>query len=148
MAVPATKEQALRNMRVMWFAFIMSVVLYIYMGLTLKPSFSWMSFKNAGTIFAVLSALYFFGFLWAWWKFYRPAVQLIRTNPTDVHAVGRLMVAWIMLLAGAEAEILFGFIFWMGNKTLVQSLPFFVLGSLMLLSLWPRQVWSPAEAAQ
>jgi hypothetical protein len=148
MAVPVTKEQALRNMRVMWFGFILSVVLYIYIGLTMKPSFSWMGFRNAETIFGVLSTFYFLGFLWAWWKVYRPAMRLVRNQPEDVHAVRRLMVGWIMLLAGAEAEVLFGFIFWMGNKTFAQSLPFFVLGSVLLLSLWPRQFWSSADAAQ
>jgi hypothetical protein len=89
MAVPVTKEQALRNMRVMWFGFILSVVLYIYIGLTMKPSFSWMGFRNAETIFGVLSTFYFLGFLWAWWKVYRPAMRLVRNQPEDVHAVRR-----------------------------------------------------------
>ena len=134
-------------MRVMWFAFIMSVVLYIYIGVTVKSSFSWLGFKNAGTIFVVLSAFEVFYFLLAWRKFYQPAMEFIRNQPEDVHAVGRLMVGWIILLAAAESEILFGFVFWMGNKTFKQSLLFFVLGVLMLLSLWPRQFWSASGIA-
>lgn len=134
-------------MRLIWFAFIVSVVLYIYMGETMAADFSWLGFNNAEKIWGVWAMLDLFYFLWVWRKFYRPAVELIRKQPEDAHAVRRWMLGRIMLLASGEAEILLGVLFWMGDKTFTQSLPFFVIGSLMLLSLWPRQVWSSAESA-
>jgi hypothetical protein len=135
-------------MRLMWFGFIVSVALYICIGETMMANFSWLAFNDAGKILGVLSILDFSYFLWVWRKFYRPAVESIRKQPEDVHVVRRWVISWIMLVASGEGEILLGFVFWMGGKTLTQSLPFFVVGSLLLLSLWPRPVWSPAKAAQ
>lgn len=144
MAAPTTKEEALLQLRLTWFAFVVSVVLYVYIGETMAASFSWLGFNNARKILGVLSILDFFYFLWAWRKFFRPAVELIRKQPEDVRAVKRWIFGWTVLVTISESEILLGFTLWMGNKSLMESLPIFVLGSLMLLSLWPRQVWSDA----
>lgn len=147
MKVPAAKEKALRDMRLTWFAFIMSVVLYIYAGSIMKPSLSWLGFNHVGTILGLLSILDFFYFLLLWVKLYRPASEQARSQPDDARAIRRLQVGWTILVAMAESEVLFGLVFWMGSKTFTQSLPFFVLGVLMLLSLWPRQFWSSSAIA-
>ena len=120
-------------MRVMWFAFIVSVVLYIYVCMMIKPS------SPSGAtmaLFIVPAALDLLLFFWIRIKRYAPALQ---SQPGDVRAVGKWRVYWVLLLALAEAEILFGVVSWMLNGIFKQSLPFFVLGSLLLLSLWPRQ---------
>jgi hypothetical protein len=140
-----TKEQALRSMRVMWFAFIVSVVLYLYIGttLSLKPTST-----ASMTLFAAPAALDFLSFLWFRFKRYVPALRELRSRLNDVGTIRRYMTYWIILVAMAEAEALFGLACWMVNGKFMPCLPFFVLGSLLLLWLWPRQVLSSAEAAQ
>jgi len=144
MAVRVTKEQTLRTMRVIWFAFIMSVVLYIYVCKMIRPS----SPSGAETtLFVVPAVLDLLSFLWIRFKRYAPALQSLQSQPEDVRAVAKWRVFLVALLAMAEAEILFGVVSWMLNGIFRQSLPFFVLGSLLLLSLWPRQFWSSSPIA-
>jgi hypothetical protein len=145
MAVPTTKEQALHNMRVMWFAFIISVVLYLYVGATLSPK---PSPASAMTIFILPAALDLLWFLWFRLKRYVPALRNLQSQPDDAHAIRRWTAYWVVLLAMAEAEVLFGLACWMVNGRFTQCVPFFAVGSLLLLSLWPRQAWPSAEAAQ
>ncbi|MFZ0332562.1 MAG: hypothetical protein WAN10_07760 [Candidatus Acidiferrales bacterium] len=142
MAIPVTKEQALRNMRVMWFAFIMSVVLYLYVGTTLSPK---PSPAPAMTIFILPAALDFLWYLWFRLKRYVPALRSLQSQPDDAGAIRRWTAYWVILLAMAEAEILFGLACWMVNGRFTPCIAFFALGSLLLLSLWPRQVWSSSE---
>lgn len=140
MAVPRTKEQALRQMRSMWFALLVSIPIYIYAG-GIVGRVSWLRFRSAGMIFIVLAALNLLAFSWALRKRYLPAKRSVERQPENADAVRRWMSSWTIVLCNANALIVFGFAFWMGGKTLGQSLPFFVLGSLLILSLWPRQVW-------
>jgi hypothetical protein len=146
MVARVTKEQALRNMRVMWLAFLMSVVLYLYVGttLSLKPTTPAASM----TLFAAPAVLDFLFFVWFRFKRYAPALRNLESQPDDVRAIGRCMTYWIILLAFAEAQVLFGLACWLVNGRFMPCLPFFVLGSILLLSLWPRQVWSSAQAPQ
>ena len=146
MAASITKEEALAKLRRLWFSFVVSIALYLWIG-EIVPGSSWLAFDHAGKTFGILSVLDLLYFFWARRKFYRPAVELIRNQPEDIHGVRRWMVSWVMLLSAAEFEILFGLASRLGGKTLQQSLPFYVIGSLLILSLWPRQVWSSTKIA-
>jgi hypothetical protein len=146
LVAPKTKEEALRQMRLIWFAFIVSIALYVWIGETM-PGFSWLTFPNAGKTFVTLAVLNFLYFLWAWRKLYSRALEVIQIQPENIHAVRRWMNAWIILMCLAESETLFGLAFRMGGKTLQQSLPFYMVGSILTLWLWPRQVWSSTKTA-
>lgn len=127
-------------MRSMWFAFIVSIPLYIYVG-SIVGWVSWLGFRSAGMIFIVLAALNLLAFSWALRKRYLPAKRAVERQPENADAVKRWMNSWTIVLCNANSLIVLGFAFWMGGKTLGQSLPFFVLGFLLILSLWPRQLW-------
>jgi hypothetical protein len=146
LAAPRTKEEALQYMRFTWFAFIVSIVLYVWIGETM-PGFSWLNFAKAGEIFVILGVFNLLSFLWARRKLYSPALEVIQSQPENVRAVRRWMSSWIVLLCIAQSETLFGLAFRMGDKTLQQSLPFYVVGSVLTLWLWPRQVWSSTKIA-
>jgi hypothetical protein len=147
LAAPKTKEEVLGQMRGLWLAFLASVPLYLCVG-EISKTIPWLNFPNAEATLATLAVLALFSFLWVLLKRYFPALQIVRSQPNDMHAVRRWQVFWVNLLAIANCQILFGFVFWMGGKTFTQSAPFFVVGSLLLLLLWPRQVWSSAAATQ
>jgi hypothetical protein len=141
LAAAKTKEEALQQMRLIWFAFVVSIALYVWIGETM-PGFSWLTFRNAGKTFVILAVLNLLSFTWAFRKRYIPARAVLRSKPEDIRAVKRWTTYWLILLCNANSLILFGLAFRLGDKTLWQSLPFYVVGSLLILSLWPRQVWS------
>jgi hypothetical protein len=143
LAAPKTKEEALRQMRFVWCAFIVSIPLYFYCG-EMAQRISWLGFSNAGTVFVVLGALSLLSFSRTLRRRYLPALRVFRSQPENVDAVKRWMNSWTVLICIANSEIVSGFAFWMGGKTWQQSLPFFVIGSVLILSLWPRQV-SPSS---
>lgn len=144
LAAARTKEEALQQMRFIWFAFIVSIALYVWIGETM-PGFSWLTFDNAGKAFFILAVLNLVSFSWAWRKLYSPALAVIRSHPENIRAVKRWMSSWIILLCNAESLAVFGLAFRMGDKTLQQSSPFYVVGLLLTLWLWPRQVWQSTK---
>jgi hypothetical protein len=146
LATPKTRAEELRQMRLVWFCFIISIPLYAYIGETM-PRFSWLSFPNAGKTFAILAALHLLSFSWALRKRYSPTVGAVRTEPEDMLAVKRWMASWTILIGNANSVVLFGFALRMGGKTLQRSLPFYVVGALLILSLWARQIWPSTKMA-
>jgi hypothetical protein len=146
LAAPRSKQEALQEMRMMWFGLITANVLYVYIGET-EPVLSWLSFRHAAKTFAILAMLSFIAFAWALWKRYLPAVEALRDQPENMQAVKRWMGRWTILLCNASSLTLFGLAFRMGGKTLQQSAPFYLVGVLLTLWLWPRQVWSSARIA-
>ncbi|MGB6874486.1 MAG: hypothetical protein WBD87_00495 [Candidatus Acidiferrales bacterium] len=145
MALPKTKEETLLHMRLIWFAFLMSIPLYIYAGML--ASFSWLNIRNSGIIFDVLGVLDLLYFGGIRISLYARAREAAQGHSDDIRAVRRWMVFWIVLLSSAEAEALFGVCLQVGNNTLRPALPFFVVAFLLLLTLWPRQIWSPGITA-
>jgi len=91
-----------------------------------------------------LSDLSLIQFSWFRRKRYSSALALVREQPENIDAVRRWMNSWIVLLCLAESVTVFGFFFRVGDKTLEQSLPFYAVGALLILWLWPRQVWPSA----
>lgn len=144
MAAPSTKEEALRQMRAVWFCFLISIPLYVYFG-EMMPVFSWLSFPNAGKIFVTLAVLDLLSFSWALRKRYSPAVRAVRGEPETMRNAKRWMASWTILICDASSLMLLGIAFRLGGKTLRQSLPFYLVGALLILSLWPRQIWSPTR---
>lgn len=141
MALPKTNEEALLQMRLIWFAFLMSIPLYIYAAA--MTNFTWLNFRNARTIFDVLGILDLLYFAWIRISWFPRAVEAAQKHSEDIRAVRRWMVVWTILVSIAESEALFGVCLQTGNEALKPALPFYVLASLLLLTLWPRQIWSP-----
>lgn len=133
-------------MRLLWLAFFVSIALYVWIGETM-PGFSWLSFENAGKILFMLAVLDLLSFSWARRKLYSPALEVLQSQPENIRAVKRWMSTWTILLCNAQAVAVFGLAFRMGDKTLRQSLAFYVVGFLLTLWLWPRQVWSSTRTA-
>jgi hypothetical protein len=126
-------------MRLIWLAFLISILLYVYIGDTMA-GISWLTFSNGGKSFILLSALGLLSFVLFRKKRYSAALEFAKQQPENIHAVRGWMNSWIVLLSIAESEALFGLCFRMGNKTLQQSLPFYAVGFLLTLSLWPRRI--------
>jgi hypothetical protein len=133
-------------MRFVWFGYIVSIVLYVWVGETM-PGLSWLNFSRAGETFVILGVLDLLYFSWSKRKRYSPALEGIQSQPENIRTVRRWMNSWIVLVCIAQSEALFGLVFRMGDKTLQQSLPFYVVGFLLTLWLWPRQVWSSTSNA-
>jgi len=131
-------------MRFMWFSFIISIPLYVFLGEAM-PGLSWLSFPNAGKAFVILAVLNLLSFSWALRKRYSPALANLRSQPEKIQAVKRWTTYWIILLCSANSITVIGLAFRMGGKTLQQTLPFYVVGSVLTFSLWPRQVRSVAQ---
>lgn len=133
-------------MRLIWFAFLMTIPLYIY-GATIG-GFSWLNIRNAGPIFGILGISDLFSFAWIRVGRYSRALEATKEHAEDIHTVRRWKAVWTVLLCMTEAEALFGVCLEVGKHALRPALPFYVLASLLLLTLWPRQVWSstPLEA--
>jgi hypothetical protein len=131
-------------MRLTWFTFVASFALIIWTGETTQ-GFSWLAVSSAGKTIVILAMFYTLSFLFIWRKRYIPALIAVRNQPEDMHAVRRWTSYWTILLCAANSGALFGFAFRVGGKTLQQSLPFYVTGFLLILWLWPRQVWSSSE---
>jgi len=141
---PNTIGEALQQMRFMWFAIALTIPLYVYAGGTLTE-LSWLTFRNAGRIITILVALNLTSFWWTLRRRYLPALAVLRSQRNSVQAVRRWMRYWTMLLCSAESVVVLGVVFRLGGKTLRQSLAFYVIGSLLILSLWPRRIESSTE---
>lgn len=139
--LPRTKEEALRQMRFIWFSFIVSIPLYIWTGETIQGP-SWLTFPNAGTVFIIIGVLNLLSLSWAWRKRYSPALEAIRSQPENIDVVRRWNNSWTIVICNADAMTVVGLAFRLGGKTLLQSLTFYVVGALSVLWLWPREVWS------
>ncbi len=146
MAAPRTTEEALHQMRVIWFSILVSIPLYLYAG-DVVGAIPWLSFPSAGKVFIVLAVLNLYYAFWFRRSRYLPAVIAIQDQPENVHAVRRWMSSWTVLICMAESEAVYGFAFRMGNKRLAQSLPFSVVAAIWTLWLWPRQAWVSDEIA-
>jgi len=144
LAVPKTKEEALRHMRLTWLSFVASFALIVWTGET-THGFSWLAAPSAGKTIVILAVSYILSFLFIWRKRYSAALMAVRSQPDDMRAVRRWTAYWSILLCAAMSGAIFGCAVRMGGKTLQQSLPFYMTGALLILWLWPRQVWSRPE---
>lgn len=140
-----TKEEALRQMRLMWFAFLMTIPLYIY-GVAIG-GLSWLHIRNAGTIFGVLGVLDLFYFAWIRMTRYSRALEAAQEHAEDMRTVRRWTVFWTVLVAIAESEALFGVCLQAAKDALRPAVPFYAVAFVLLLSLWPRQIWSSGITA-
>jgi len=88
MAPPKTKEEALQQMRLIWLAFLVSVLLYLYIGYAMPP-FPWLEFRHAQATISVLSVLDLVNFVWFRVKRFPSALQSAQAQPQDIHAIRR-----------------------------------------------------------
>ena len=140
MATPRTREETLQEMRLMWFVFIATIPVYVFMGETTR--FSWLSSPVAGKILICYAALNVLSVSWALRKRYIPALESLRSQPENTHDLVRWKAGWLIVICNATALILVGLAFRLGGRTLQQSLPFYLVGTFLSLWLWPRQVGS------
>jgi hypothetical protein len=125
-------------MRLNWLTFIAGTIpLYVYLGWRIQ--ISWLNFPNAGKTFVILGVLNLFFFLWFLQKRYLPALEAMRQSE-DISNVRRWIARWTFLLYTANCLVAVGLLFRMGGGTLQQSVPFYTVGLLLILSLWPRQI--------
>jgi hypothetical protein len=143
-APPKTRKEALRQMRYIWGAEIIAIALYVLIGEI--STVSWLGFPNAGKIFILLGIADCFYFFWWVRKRYSSASDVVRRQPEDIRSVRRWTNSWVTLICLAQSEALWGLAFRLGHKTLEETLPFYVLASLLTLWLWPRTVWASAYA--
>ena len=59
-------------MRLIWFSFIVSIPLYIWIGETIQGP-SWLAFPNAEAVLIILGVLNLLSLSWIWRKRYSPA---------------------------------------------------------------------------
>lgn len=140
MATPKTKGEALQQMRLMWFAFLATIALYIYGGTI--TSFSFLNFRNEGIVFSVLGILDLLSFIRVRMHLYPRALKALQERPEDVRTVKRWNTLWTALLCIAETEAVFGVCVQMAHHKVQPALPFYGLAFLLILFLWPRQIRS------
>jgi hypothetical protein len=138
MPAPNTKEEALQQMRLIWLAFLVSVLFYVYIGYTMPP-FPWLQFRHAQTTISVLGVLDLLNFVWFRVKRFPSALQFAQARPQNIHAIRRWRIEWIILVTFAEAEAMFGILIQWGQNS-QKAIPFYALSFLLILSLWPRQI--------
>ena len=139
--IPRTREQALRQTRLISFSFIVSIPLYIWIGETIQGP-AWLAFPIAETALVILGVLNLLSLSWVWKKRYSPALEAMRDHSEDINVVRRWTNSWTIALCNLNALTVFGPAFRLGNRTLLQSLAFYVVGALSVLGLWPREVGS------
>ena len=137
--------EALQQMRLMWFAFLATIALYIYAGTI--TNFSFLNFRNEGIVLSILGILDLLYFGAIRLGLFARALKAAQEHPEDMRAVRRYTVAWTILLSIAEAEALFGVCVQMARHKIQPALPFYGLAFLLILSLWPRQIRSQDMAA-
>jgi hypothetical protein len=84
-----TSEEALRQMRRLWFTLIVSFALFVWIGETM-PGYSWLAFPSAGKIFVLLAAFNLVSLFWFWRERYSPALGAIRSQPQDINVVRKV----------------------------------------------------------
>jgi hypothetical protein len=136
-----TGVEALRQMRVIWLSFIVAISLYAWTG-EMTAGISWLMFSHSEIIFVTLAGLNLLSFFWAWGKVYRPALRALRNQPENIQLVRRWMTGWMILVCNATALPVWGLALRVGGKTVGESFSFYGIGLLLILWLWPRQVWS------
>jgi hypothetical protein len=127
-------------MRFAWLAFVVSILLYAYIGEAM-PRLAWFSFANAASVYIVLSVFNLYYFFQVRKRLYSPALKALQDEPDNIQAVRRWMGGGIVLISIAQCEALFGLALREDGKTLEQTLPFYLVGFLLTLWLWPRKVW-------
>jgi hypothetical protein len=127
----------------MWFTFVATIPLYVFMGETTR--FSWLSSPVAGKILVSYAALDVLCFSWALRKRYIPALESLRSQTENTRDVVRWKGGWLIAFCSAINLILVGLALRLGGRTLQQSLPFCLVGILLTLWLWPRQVGSSSS---
>ena len=132
-------------MRLIWFALLASIPLYVNAGILSSSYRSNIRIpRHVFEVLAIVNVLYFVGIRISLYPRARKAVQ---EHPANLRAVGRWMVFWIILASSAEANALLAVCFQIENKALKLALPLYVLASLLLLTLWPRPIWSTGMRA-
>ena len=144
MASPKTKEEALRQMRLMWFAFLMTIPRYIY-GVAIG-GFAWLNVRRTA-IFDGLGILDLLSFAWIRIRRFAPALRTTQEHSEDISVVRHWLAVSTALLTIAEAEAVFGTLLQIGHNALKPAAPFYALASLLLLTLWPRRIWSSEATA-
>src|ERR1035437_4297012 len=105
-------------MRLVWFTFVISVPLYVFIGETTQ--FSWLNFPNAGKVFVVFGVLNLLSFAWVLRNRYPPSLRDALTQPDNLVIVKRWMTSWTIAVCNANALLITGLVFRMGGKTLRQ----------------------------
>ena len=137
MAAPVTKEGALQQLRVLWFVWVVTIALYVWVG-EMVSGIPWLDFPNARTVFTLVGIASLVGFVWFRQRKYSESLEALRSQPDDIHAIRRWINSWLVLACVAEIEAVFGLVMRLGGHALQQSLPFYVVGLLLTLWMWPQ----------
>lgn len=102
MAPPKTREETLRQMRMLWFAYLATIPLYIYAGKL--TNFDWLHFQNAVSILAFLGILDLIYFAFLRSRQFARASDAVRIEPGNMHTITRWRISWTILLALPKAN--------------------------------------------
>jgi hypothetical protein len=131
-------ESALRLLRMVQIAMLVSIALYVFVGEeaagraaapnpTMSYAISFVSITIVGVIFVVRRTLVL------------PSEIHLRAQPDDVVVLARWRSGYIFTYALCEALALFGLVLRMVGFTLAQVWPYYVGGFALMLLCWPRR---------
>jgi len=131
-------DRALKTLRVVQWALLGSVVLYVGLGAAVRPVgnglnptisylFTTLAVAVIGAIFVVRRTLVF------------RAVAALATEPADVLNLKQWMTGYVATYALCETLALFGLIQRFLGASLQQGIPYFLGAFILLAFFWPRR---------
>ncbi len=136
---------ALKDVRILHAALLVTIPLYIYAGEVLSPRIP----KDDTKIALSLVALAIFN-TWSVLTTYRrkaqPARMALQSDTDDAKAVSRWKNANILLLASCEPLAVYGFALRVSGGTVVHAATFYVWALFLLLAFTPRRLPNKANS--
>ena len=131
-------ETALRTLRLIQVAFILSVVVYMVIG-EMAGSHPAESNPTIGLAMAVFAASTVGIVVIVRRVMLVPAGAVLTSNPNDGSGIARWRAANIVVLALCESIGLYGFVLRFLGFTLAQTMPFYLAAILMMLYFGPKR---------
>ena len=139
MTTDTTFNSALRNMRILYAALLVEIPVFLYAGEVTGPSRP-KNVTKAGLLLTAVAILNTWSVLSTCRRRAREASDIVRSHPDDVSAIRRWRAANTVSLCVSFALPLYGWILRVIGGTLLEAVPFYASGLLLLLISTPRRL--------
>ena len=131
-------DASLRLLRIIQMVLLTSVVLYAVVGELAGPQEA-RDVKQMRLILIALAGALLLAMGAIRQRMISPAQQILRSQPEDALALARWRAGNIVTFALAEAVALYGLVLRMLGAKLLQALPFYAAGAVLMLVFTPRR---------
>ena len=134
-----TIEGVFRNLQILHFAFLISMVLYVWAAEKFIPRPPHVLKLVLPTTFGLIS-LWVIGIAISKRRtMIRPAIEKLQMSPDDQNALQRWKIGTILSDTLVQNVALFGFVLRVIGATPAQSAPFYATGIALMLIWWPHR---------